>query len=101
MKTVHVNNDNYQKEVLQSEQTVLLDFWADWCGPCRMVAPILDEIAAERSDIKIVKINVEEAPELATQYRIGSIPTLIVMRQGTVVNRAIGARSKNQILDLL
>ena len=80
---------------------MLLDFWATWCGPCRMVAPILEEIAAERPDIKVCKVNVDEQPELASRYRIMSIPTLMVVKNGQVVNQAVGARPKSQILSML
>ncbi len=101
MSVVNINMNNFQEEVLNSEKPVLLDFWASWCGPCRMVGPILDEIAAERSDIKVAKVNVDEQPELASKYKIMSIPTLMVLREGKVVNQALGARPKNQILAML
>ena len=101
MSVVNINMNNFQEEVLNSEKPVLLDFWASWCGPCRMVGPILDEIAAERSDIKVAKVNVDEQPELASRYKIMSIPTLMVIREGKVVNQALGARPKNQILEML
>ena len=101
MNAINVNINNFQEEVVNSEKPVLLDFWASWCGPCRMVGPILDEIAAERSDIKVAKVNVDEQPELASRYKIMSIPTLMVIREGKVVNQALGARPKNQILEML
>ena len=101
MSVIHVNKNNYGQEVLNSDKPVLLDFWAPWCGPCRMVGPILDEIAAERSDMKVCKINVDEEQELATQFGVMSIPTLVVMKNGQVVNQAIGARPKAQILAML
>ena len=101
MSVVNINMNNFQEEVLNSDKPVLLDFWASWCGPCRMVGPILDEIAAERSDIKVAKVNVDEQPELASKYKIMSIPTLMVLREGKVVNQALGARPKNQILAML
>lgn len=101
MSVIHINQNNFSSEVLQSDQPVLLDFWASWCGPCRMVSPILDEIAAERSDIKVGKINVDEQPELAAQFGVMSIPTLVVMKNGRVVNQAVGARPKAQILGML
>ena len=101
MSAIHINNNNFQEEVMNSEKKVLLDFWAPWCGPCQMVLPIVEEIAAERSDIKVCKINVDENPELAKQFRVMSIPTLIVMEKGDVLNRATGYRPKEDILDLL
>ena len=101
MSVIHVNKNNYGQEVLNSDKPVLLDFWASWCGPCRMVSPIVDEIAAERSDIKVCKINVDEQPELAAQFGVMSIPTLVVMKSGRIVNQAVGARPKAQILAML
>ena len=100
MKAMHINKDNFHKEVLNSDKPVLLDFFASWCGPCRMVAPILDEIAEEREDIKVCKVNVEEEPSLAKKFGIMSIPTLIVMQDGREEDRVIGARFKNQLLAL-
>ena len=101
MKALHINKDNVHNEVLNSDKPVLLDFFASWCGPCRMVGPILDEIAEEREDIKVCKINVDEEIELASQYRVMSIPTLVVMDKGQEVKRAMGARSKGSILAML
>ena len=101
MSVININNNNFQDEVMHSEKLVLLDFWASWCGPCRMVGPIVDEIAAERSDIKVGKINVDEQPELAAQFGVMSIPTLVVIKNGKVVNQAVGARPKAQILAML
>ena len=101
MSAININKNNFQNEVLNSEMPVLLDFWASWCGPCRMVSPIVDEIAAERSDIKVGKINVDEQPELAAQFGVMSIPTLVVMKNGSIANQAVGARSKMQILAML
>ena len=101
MSAISVNKNNYGQEVLNSDKPVLLDFWASWCGPCRMVSPIVDEIAAERSDIKVCKINVDEQPELAARFGVMSIPTLVVMKNGNVINQAVGARPKAQILAML
>ena len=101
MSAISVNKNNYGQEVLNSDKPVLLDFWESWCGPCRMVSPIVDEIAAERSDIKVCKINVDEQPELAARFGVMSIPTLVVMRNGKVINQAVGARPKAQILAML
>ena len=101
MSVININNNNFQGEVMHSEKLVLLDFWASWCGPCRMVGPIVDEIAAERSDIKVGKINVDEQPELAAQFGVMSIPTLVVMKNGRIVNQVVGARPKAQILAML
>ena len=101
MSVININKNNFQEVVMHSDKPVLLDFWASWCGPCRMVSPIVDEIAAERSDIKVGKINVDEQPELAVQFGVMSIPTLVVMKNGKVVNQAVGARPKAQILAML
>ena len=101
MSVINIKKNNFQNEVLNSEMPVLLDFWAPWCGPCRMVSPIVDEIAAQRSDIKVGKINVDEQPELAAQFGVMSIPTLLVMKNGRIVNQAVGARPKAQILAML
>ena len=101
MSVININKNNFQNEVLNSEKPVLLDFWAPWCGPCRMVTPIVDEIAAERGDIKVGKDNVDEQPELAAQFGVMSIPTLVVMKGGKVANQMVGARPKSQILAML
>ena len=101
MSVININKNNFQEVVMHSDKPVLLDFWASWCGPCRMVSPIVDEIAAERSDIKVCKINVDEQPELAAQFGVMSIPTLVVMKNGKVVNQAVGTRPKAQILAML
>ena len=101
MSVTNINKNNFQNEVLNSEMPVLLDFWAPWCGPCRMVSPIVDEIATERGDIKVGKVNVDEQPELAGQFGVMSIPTLVVMKGGKVVNQMVGARPKSQILAML
>ena len=101
MSVINIDKNNFQEEVLQSDRPVLLDFWAPWCGPCRMVGPLVDEIAEERSDIKVGKVNVDEQPELAAQFGVMSIPTLAVLREGKLVNQAVGARPKEQILAML
>ena len=100
MSVITVTKDNFDKEVLQSDKPVLLDFWASWCGPCRMVSPIVDEIAAENPDKKVGKVNVDEEPELASKFDVMSIPTLLVFEDGELVNRAVGERPKEMILDL-
>ena len=101
MSVIHIDRNNSQSEVLDSDRPVLLDFWAPWCTPCRMVGPILDEIAGERSDIKVAKVNVDEQPELAGQFGVMSIPTLVVVKEGRIVQQAMGARPKAQILSML
>ena len=101
MAVLEITKDNFALEVLKSDKPVLLDFWAPWCGPCRMVVPIVEEIAKERNDIKVGKINIDEQPELASQFGIMSIPTLIVMREGKILKQAMGARPKNAILAML
>lgn len=101
MSVIKINRDNFQKEVVNSDKPVLLDFWAPWCGPCRMVSPVVDEIAEERPDVKVGKINVDEQPELARQFRVMSIPTLVVMKNGGIARRSVGAMPKDQILGML
>ena len=101
MSIIHINKDNFHQEVIASEKPVLLDFWAPWCGPCRMLAPILDEVAREREDIKVVKVNVDEEPELAGQFRVYSLPTPAVMKSGQLVEQKAGARPKAQILNMI
>lgn len=101
MSVITIGKDNFQEEVVNSGKPVLLDFWAPWCGPCRMVGPIVEEIGAERADVKVCKVNVDEQPELAGRFGVMSIPTLVVMKEGRVVNQAVGARPKHQILALL
>ena len=101
MSAININKNNFQCEVMNSDTPVLLDFWAPWCGPCRMVAPIVEEIARERKDIKVGKVNVDEQPELASRFGVMSIPTLVVMKDGKIVNQAMGARPKNAILGML
>ena len=101
MSAININKTKFQQEVMQSEKPELLDFWAPWCGPCRMVVPLVEQIAEERSDIKVGKINVDEQPELAAQFRVMSIPTLVVMKNGQIVNQSVGAKPKQQILAML
>lgn len=101
MSVIHIDRNNFQREVLNSDRPVLLDFWAPWCAPCRMVGPILDEIAEERSNVKVAKINIDEQPELASQFGVMSIPTLMVMKEGRIVQQSAGARPKAQILSML
>lgn len=101
MAAVKIQKENFQREVMESDKPVLLDFWASWCGPCRMVGPIVEEIAAERPDIKVGKINVDEQQEMAAAFRVMSIPTLVVMKNGKVVSQSAGARPKAQILSML
>ena len=101
MSVITLTKENFEQEVLRSDKPVLVDFWASWCGPCRMVSPIVDEIAEERSDIKVGKVSVDEQQMLAAQFSVMSIPTLLVFKNGQVVNQAVGARPKQQILALL
>lgn len=101
MSAITIQKSNFQEEVLHSSKPVLLDFWAPWCGPCRMVSPLVDEIANERSDIKVGKVNVDEQPELAGRFGVMSIPTLVVLKGGKVTNQAVGVRPKAQILAML
>lgn len=101
MAAIHVTKDNFKEEVLDSKVPVLVDFWATWCGPCQMVLPIIEELADEVKDAKICKVNVDEQMELAKEYRVMSIPTFIVFKNGEKVKSAMGAKSKEEILDLL
>ena len=101
MAAININHNNFHNEVMNSEKKVLLDFWAPWCGPCRMVVPLVEEIAEERPDIKVGKINVDENPELARQFRVLSIPTLVVMENGKIINQSRGAMPKHEILAML
>ena len=101
MSVLHITKENFEAEVLKSDKPVLLDFFAVWCGPCKMISPILDQIAEEREDIKVCKVNVDEAPELASQYQVMSIPTLFVIKDGQITNQSLGAKPKAQILAML
>ncbi|MBR2354087.1 MAG: thioredoxin [Clostridia bacterium] len=101
MSIVYVTQANFEEEVLKSDKTVLLDFYADWCGPCRMIAPILEEIAREHEEYKICKVNVDEEPALAAKFDVMSIPTLFVLKNGEVVANSMGAKPKAQILAML
>ena len=101
MSVLHINRESFEKIIAQDGKTVLVDFWATWCGPCRMLSPIVDEVAEERGDIKVGKVNVDEQPELAGQFDVMSIPTLLVFENGKLVNRAVGARPKSGVLSLL
>lgn len=101
MSALHITKENFRQEVLNTDKPVLLDFWAPWCGPCRMVVPIIDEIAEENPDIKVGKVNVDEETELASQFGVMSIPALFVLKDGKVVNQSVGAKPKPQILEML
>lgn len=101
MSVITITKDNFRQEVVESDKPVLLDFWADWCGPCQMMGPVVDEIAGERPDIKAGKVNVTEQQELAAAFQIMSIPALMVFQDGKVVRQSVGARPKEQILSLL
>ena len=101
MSVLNITKENFDAQVLQSAKPVLVDFWAPWCGPCRMVSPIVDQIAEERSDIAVGKVNVDEQPELAAQFGVMSIPTLLVFKEGKLAQKAVGARPKEDLLKLL
>lgn len=101
MSVVKITKNNFESEVLKSEKKVLLDFYAEWCGPCRMVGPVVEEIANEHPEYKICKINVDEQPELAASFQVMSIPSLFVMENGKVINQALGAKTKAQLLEML
>lgn len=101
MSVVTVTNDNFEKEVVNSSVPVLIDFWASWCGPCRMLSPVIEEIASEVKDKKICKVNVDEQPELARKFGVMSIPTLVVMNNGELVKKSLGVQPKNAVLSML
>ena len=101
MSAITITKNNFQQEVMESDKPVLLDFWASWCTPCKMVSPIIDESAKERPDIKVCKVNVEEQKELASAFQVMSIPALMVMQNGEIVNEMVGARPKSRILSML
>lgn len=101
MSAININKNNFQNEIMNSEKPVLLDFWAPWCAPCRMLAPVVEEIASERVDIKVGKINIDEQSELANKFGIMSIPTLVVMKNGKIIQQVSGVRPKNAILEML
>lgn len=101
MAVVHVTTDNFEQEVLKAEQTVIVDFWAAWCGPCKMLSPIVDQIAEEHPEIKVCKVNIDEEPSLAIDYKVMSIPTLLVFKNGEKVNMSIGVQAKSDIEAML
>ncbi|MDE5946412.1 MAG: thioredoxin [Oscillospiraceae bacterium] len=100
MSVITITNENFQSEVMESDKNVLLDFWASWCGPCKMVSPVVDEIAKENPDIKVGKINVNEQPELARAFQIQNIPAFVTVKNGRISNFSVGAKSKSEILSL-
>ena len=101
MSVIKVSNENFNSEVISSDKPVLIDFYADWCGPCKMLSPIVDKLAEEHSEFKVVKVNVDENPDLAGSYQVMSIPTLVVIENGKEVNRSMGLQSKQDILNLV
>ena len=101
MEILKVNSQNFEEEVLKSEKPVLVDFYADWCGPCKMLSPIVDEVAQENEDIKVVKVNVDDSQDLAMKYQVMSIPTLVVIKEGNEVNRSVGLIDKSQVVKMI
>lgn len=101
MSAMKINMENFEQEVMQSEKPVLLDFWAPWCGPCRELVPIVDALAEELSDVKVAKVNVDEERELAKKYRVFSIPTVVVIKNGQVTNQSVGLQSREELLAML
>lgn len=101
MEILKVNSENFEEEVLNSKNTVLVDFYADWCGPCKMLSPVIDQIAEENQDIKVVKVNVDNAQDLAMKYQVMSIPTLVVIKEGKEINRSVGLRDKSEIINMI
>ena len=101
MSSIKITDKNFQKEVMGCDTPVLVDFWADWCGPCKSLSPIIEEFANEHSEIKVVKVNVDEEQELAAKFEIMSIPTLMVFKEGKITNRSVGVRTKQQILEMI
>ena len=101
MEIIKVNSQNFEEEVIKSEKPVLIDFYADWCGPCKMLSPIIDEIAEENSEIKVVKVNVDDSQDLAMKYQVMSIPTLVVIKNREEVNRSVGLIDKSQVANLI
>lgn len=101
MSVLEITKENYDKEVVNSDKPVLLDFWASWCGPCRMLSPLIDEVATENPEIKVGKVNVDDQPDLAKKFRVMTIPTLVVLKSGEVTNTSVGVIAKEAILDLV
>ncbi|MCD7824630.1 MAG: thioredoxin [Clostridiaceae bacterium] len=101
MEVLHLTKDNFEREVMQSDKPVFIDFWAAWCGPCQMVAPVIEELAQEVADVKIAKVNVDEEPDLAQKYNVMSIPTMLLVKNGEIVNTTVGAQPKADILKFI